>query len=138
MARAGEQMSKSNPRRSNSARRNKVVKWLRSQARPCWICRLPIDYSLPAKDPCSFECDELIPVSKGGSPFDRDNVGAAHRCCNNWRNNKSIAEVSRLASLVLSKYSITDPLDFVTKVKSFERHTPPRKAHITPRTTTKW
>ena len=74
-----------NPRKANGARRRHVVRWLRSQGRPCWICGLPIDYGVPAGDPRAFECDELVPVSRGGSPFDRDNVAAAHRCCNNWR-----------------------------------------------------
>jgi len=45
----------------------------------------------------SFEVDELIPVSKGGSPVDYDNVAAAHRCCNGWRGNKSVEEVLRIA-----------------------------------------
>ena len=70
-----------NPRKANGARRRHVVRWLRSQGRPCWICGLPIDYGVPPGNPGAFECDELVPVSRGGSPFDRDNVAAAHRCC---------------------------------------------------------
>lgn len=83
-----------NPRKANGARRRHVVRWLRSQGRPCWICGLPIDYGVPPGNPGAFECDELVPVSRGGSPFDRDNVAAAHRCCNNWRRARSVAEVS--------------------------------------------
>lgn len=40
-----------NPRKANGARRRHVVRWLRSQGRPCWICGLPIDYGMPAGDP---------------------------------------------------------------------------------------
>lgn len=81
---------KSNPRTKNGNARRKVVAWLRVQERPCHICGRPIDYSLPAGDPYSFECDEIVPVSKGGSPYDRANVDAAHRRCNQKRGNKPI------------------------------------------------
>lgn len=92
----------SNQRNGNGAARRKVVAWLRSQGRGCWICRAfgrpdSIDYSLPAGHPMSFECDELVPVSKGGSPYDPCNVDAAHRRCNQWRGNRSVAEVMAIA-----------------------------------------
>lgn len=38
----------------------------------------------------SFELDELVPVSKGGSPFDFENVAPAHRICNQKRGNKAL------------------------------------------------
>lgn len=93
----------SNVRRANGHRRDMTVAWLRAQHRPCWICRAfgksgTIDYSLPARHPLSFECDELVPVSRGGSPYDRANVDAAHRCCNQWRSNKSVEEVLAIAA----------------------------------------
>lgn len=92
----------SNPRNRNGNARRKLRIWLKAQGRPCWICRAfgldgEIDYSLPARHPLSFEVDELVPVSKGGSPLDRGNVDAAHRRCNQWRGNRSVAEVMRLA-----------------------------------------
>ena len=91
-----------NPRRKNGYRRTELLRWLRAQERPCWICKAfgrpaRIDYELPHGHPASFECDELIPVSKGGSPFDKGNVDASHRACNEWRGNKSVGEVLRLA-----------------------------------------
>lgn len=93
---------KANPRYADGAARRKVRLWLRSLGRPCWICRLfgrdgAIDYSLPARHPYSFEVDELVPVSLGGSPTDRDNVDAAHRCCNLWRGNRTVEELRQLA-----------------------------------------
>lgn len=75
-------------RKANGHRRREVVSWLRKQELPCHICELDIDYSLPAGNPLCFECDELVPVSLGGSPIQRDNVGPAHRCCNEWRGNR--------------------------------------------------
>lgn len=83
----------SNARIRNGNARRRLRLWLRAQERPCWICGAPIDYSLPAGHPYAFEVDELVPVSKGGSPIDRNNVDAAHRRCNQWRGNKDVAEV---------------------------------------------
>ena len=45
-------------------------------------------------DPMSFEVDEIVPVSKGGSPIDRANVAPAHRICNERRGNKSLAALN--------------------------------------------
>lgn len=92
----------SNPRSRNGAARRKAVACLRAQGRPCWICEAfgrdgTIDYSLPARHPLSFECDELVPVSRGGSPTDMRNLAAAHRRCNEWRSDRSVEEVLAIA-----------------------------------------
>lgn len=81
-------MSASNPRTANGHARRRLRARLRSEGRPCHICGQPIDYSLPAGDPMSFEVDEIVPVSRGGSPYDYGNVGAAHRVCNQRRGNR--------------------------------------------------
>jgi hypothetical protein len=91
-----------NPRYANCNARRKLSARLRAEGRGCWICRAfgkpgTIDYSLPAGHPYSFEVDELIPVSKGGSPTSRANVDAAHRCCNQWRSDKSVEQVLEIA-----------------------------------------
>ena len=88
-------MTKRNPRRANGHRRDELRRWLRSQGLPCHICGLPIDYSLPAGHPMSFEVDEIVPVSKGGSPFDRSNVAPAHRICNQRRGCKPLGSAPR-------------------------------------------
>ncbi|MCI1318896.1 MAG: hypothetical protein LKG38_06115 [Atopobiaceae bacterium] len=87
-----------NVRQRNGNARRQAVAWLRAQGRPCWICEAfgrpaTIDYTLPARHPMSFECDELVPVSCGGSPTDHANLAAAHRRCNEWRGNRSVAWV---------------------------------------------
>lgn len=91
-----------NPRYANGSARRKVREWLRSQGAPCHICGQPIDYDLPARDPMSFEVDEIVPVSKGGSPYDRDNVAAAHRICNERRGNRSLSELGNSARQPIS------------------------------------
>ena len=98
----GEAVSKPNPRRTNGAARDKVRARLKAEGRGCWICRAfgrpdAIDYDLPAGHPGAFEVDELIPVSKGGSPLEYDNLEATHRRCNEWRGNRSVAEVINIA-----------------------------------------
>lgn len=77
-----------NPRTKNGSKRKKLRERLKAERRDCHICGCPIDYDLPAFDPMSFEVDEIIPVSRGGSPFDYNNVAAAHRICNERRGNR--------------------------------------------------
>lgn len=126
-----------NPRRKNSARRNKVRDWLKRQGRPCWICGLGIDYGLPPGNPLSFECDELIPISQGGSPYQRTNVGAAHRCCNNWRKNKSVSKVQMIAAKVKAN-GYQSPLEFVDKAKIIEKRGEVGEHHTYIKTSTQW
>ena len=80
--------SKPNPRRANGHRRDQVRRWLKAQALPCALCGQGIDYGLPPGHPLSFEVDEIVPVSLGGSPFDRANVQPAHRICNERKGNR--------------------------------------------------
>ncbi len=69
-------------RYANGHRRRQLRARLKAQGMPCAICGGAIDYDLPAGDPMSFEVDEIIPVSLGGSCLDYENVQAAHRICN--------------------------------------------------------
>lgn len=71
-----------NPRRANGARRTALRNRVKAMGLPCALCGKPIDYGLPAGHPMSYELDEIVPVSRGGSPFDIENVQPAHRCCN--------------------------------------------------------
>lgn len=82
-------MAKGNPRRSNGSRRNALRKRVRAMGLPCALCGRPIDYSPPAGHPMSYELDEIVPVSKGGSPYDIENVQPAHRICNQRKSNKT-------------------------------------------------
>lgn len=83
---------KGNPRRTNGSLRTKRRKQVASWGRPCALCGQPIDYTLTTyvdptdgkrkPHPWSYELDEIRPVSKGGSPYDLDNLQPAHRWCN--------------------------------------------------------
>ena len=74
--------AKPNPRRSNGSRRTRLRNRVKSMGLPCHICGQAIDYDLPAGDPMAYELDEIVPVSRGGDPYDHANVAPAHRICN--------------------------------------------------------
>lgn len=56
----------------------------------CYLCNKPIDYNLPAGLPGSPEMDDIIPVSLGGDPLDRENLRATHKKCNIKRGNTPV------------------------------------------------
>ena len=76
-----------NPRRANGHRRNQVVARVKREESDCWLCGKPVDKTLHWLNPWAAEVDEIIPVSLGGSPFDRKNCRLSHRDCNNRRGN---------------------------------------------------
>lgn len=78
---------KPDPRKRNGHRRRQAVARLRARHDPCHLCGQPIDYDLPAGDPMCFEADDIVPVSRGGDPYDIRNLAAAHRICNQKRGN---------------------------------------------------
>ena len=134
-----------NPRRSNGARRDAALRWLRSLGSPCHICGLPIDYGLPPGLPRSFECDEVIPVAKGGSCYHRENLAASHRICNGWKSDKTPDHVTAVRNAVAMRYGGWDsPEDFAAKAKAVEASGKPwgdagaRVRARTYETTTEW
>ena len=83
-------MAKVNQRRQNGNARDKLRARVRDEQRPCHLCGHAIAYGAHHLSPTAYVLDELVPVSRGGSPFDYSNVDAAHRCCNQWRGNKPV------------------------------------------------
>lgn len=88
-----------NPRYGyRTADRKRLRRRVEVEGRPCAICGKPIDYSLDwwvdprdgkrKRHPLSYELDEIVPISKGGSSFDYDNVQPAHRICNQRKGNR--------------------------------------------------
>ena len=76
-----------NPRRSNGTKRDKLRARVLREETHCGICGGLVDVKLPHGRPESPEVDELIPVSKGGDPYDRQNCRLSHRICNQRRGN---------------------------------------------------
>ena len=95
-------MAKPNPRRVNGYRRDQLRKRVASLGLPCALCGQSIDYSLTTwvdpkdgrtkRHPLSYELDEIVPVSKGGSHLDPDNVQPTHRICNQRRGNRLLVQ----------------------------------------------
>ena len=128
-----------NPRYTNGAARRRAQSRLRAEALPCWMCGIPIDYSAPKGDPMSFQVDELVPVSKGGSPTDRANLAPAHACCNNWRKAKSVATVQAVKRCIIERFGgWKSPLDFVQKAKALKRSRPVPMAKARNRSRLTW
>lgn len=106
-----------NPRRSH--RRDVLWRRVKAMGQPCHICGLPIDPSLKARHPLSFELDELVPVSKGGRADVIENVGSSHRCCNQWRGAKSMRQVESIRAEALRRFGAwRSPLEFVQRARA--------------------
>ena len=82
----------SNPRNANGYRRRKARAWVLATFDYCGICGLPVNKNLPAGHPFAPEVDEIIPISRGGSPYDHENLRLVHRICNERRGNKLIGK----------------------------------------------
>lgn len=110
---------KRNPRQKRG--RADLVKRVKAEGRPCWVCGMRIDLAREPGDPLAFELDEIVPVSKGGSPTDYDNAAASHRCCNQWRGNRSAAWAAEMRAAVRQRYGgWRSPLEFVELAKSIK------------------
>ena len=73
---------KRNPRVANGHRRRQLRAQVLAEETHCGRCGRPVDTSLPPGLPESPEVDEILPVSRGGSPYDRANTQLSHRLCN--------------------------------------------------------
>ena len=76
-----------NPRRTNGNLRNKIRARVIREEDNCWLCGKPVDKTLHYLDPQAPQVDEVVPVSKGGSPYDRKNCRLSHAICNQRRGN---------------------------------------------------
>lgn len=85
-----------NPRRTNGHRRNQLRARVLTEEDTCWapFCRQPVNKQLPPGLPDSPEVHEIIPVSRGGSPYDRDNTALTHRACNQRIGNRLPSELT--------------------------------------------
>nr|DAR37434.1 MAG TPA: HNH endonuclease [Caudoviricetes sp.] len=70
------------PRRQFPKLREDLRKRVYATQDTCGICGRPVDATLPAGSPMSPELDEIVPVSRGGSPYDFENLQLTHRICN--------------------------------------------------------
>ena len=100
-----------NPRYENWKARERalaIVRQRAAQGEPCAICGLPIELDRPQtyidprdgkrkRAPWSLECDEIVPISRGGSPINPSNIQPTHRVCNQRKGSKPNTKVVVLA-----------------------------------------
>lgn len=77
-----------NPRNANGARRRALRARILATETHCALCGGWVDKTLKTPHPGSAEVDEIIPVSRGGSPYLRSNCQLTHRRCNRAKSNK--------------------------------------------------
>jgi len=70
------------PRKRYPKLRNDLRKRIFATQDICAICGREVDKTLPPGTPLSPEIDEIIPVARGGSPYDIDNLQLTHKLCN--------------------------------------------------------
>lgn len=75
-------MPSNNPRYANPRERKRIRAWLLKTQTHCALCGGEIDKTLKCPHPDSAVVDEIIPISKGGSPIDPANVQLTHWKCN--------------------------------------------------------
>ena len=99
-------MPSTNPRYRSWKKRDWARRVILHTREPiCALCGKPVDLSLDwyvdprdgkrKRHPLSAEIDEVVPVSRGGSPTDLDNLQIAHRICNQKRGNKTMGELKK-------------------------------------------
>ena len=93
MAKVRTKGVKVDPRKVNSALRNTMRKRVLAAYDTCAICGREVDKTLHYLDPLAPEVDEIVPVSRGGSPYDWDNLQLVHRVCNQRKGNKMAGDV---------------------------------------------
>ena len=94
-------MPSNNPRYANGKAREVIRTKIRRRVlngECCALCGKPIDLDMPQtyidkkdgkkkRSPWSLEVDEIVPVSRGGSPIDEANCQPVHRICNQRKGN---------------------------------------------------
>lgn len=76
-------------RKHNGHQWRTLQRRIRARDTHCHICGQPIDKTLPALHPWSFEIDHITPISRGGQEYDPHNLAGAHRLCNQHKSNRA-------------------------------------------------
>ena len=70
------------PRKLNPRLRRELRARVLAMYDICALCGREVDKTLPSTHPLSPNVDEIVPVSRGGSPYDIDNLQLTHKICN--------------------------------------------------------
>ena len=80
----------------------------------CGICGKAVDFSLKNPHPMSAQVDHLIPVSKGGHPYDISNLQLVHRTCNRQKSDKLVKTGYDTEPQVIGNRNLPHSMDWVT------------------------
>lgn len=58
----------------------------------CAVCGGFIDMSAPAMSPNACEVDHIVPISRGGQPYELDNLQLTHMRCNRKKGSKMASD----------------------------------------------
>lgn len=75
---------------------------LRLSDRICYLCGMPIDFSIKA-GPFSKEVDHIIPASRGGELYDQENLRVTHKQCNQIKSTQSIESLAVQKAIKLQR-----------------------------------
>lgn len=76
------------PRKVNPRLRRELRARVLAMYDICALCGREVDKTLPSTHPLSPNVDEIVPVSRGGSPYDIDNLQLTHKICNQRKGNR--------------------------------------------------
>lgn len=85
--------ARKDPRKINAGLRAALRKRVLATYDTCALCGREVDKTLPYLDPLAPEVDEIIPVARGGSPYDWDNLQLVHRICNQRKGSKMAGDI---------------------------------------------
>ena len=94
-----EQCKRTNPQKWSGRPARRLQMQVFTEESHCWICGLHVDQTLPPNHNQARSIDHVIPRSRGGAVFDRDNVRLAHRACNAERGISPAQVTQRIAEL---------------------------------------
>ena len=71
----------------------------------CAICSGYIDVTLPAFEPLACEVDHIVPISRGGPPYELENLQLSHTKCNRQKGSKMRSDYDGLQAQNLAPLS---------------------------------
>lgn len=69
----------------------------------CYLCGEYVDKTIRAGELLAPEVDHIYPLALGGHPWSLDNLALTHRLCNNFKHDKTLAQLGQYGITVCKK-----------------------------------